>query len=383
MPGLSANYAMHNAWYPDPRLNLSWQLPLVEQSADLTFYAAYGWHTKLPVSAHLFTAPNYYDISELNYYSRNPELRSLFILTKIIEPINFGLKPAVNKKMETGVKLALGKVQLDLTLFYENCNNGFAYKRNYETNTYRRYDYSNIDPNTLTAPPDTTGMPYKLRKGRLWYGTANNQKLIEKKGVEYVLSFPKWELLATRILISGAWFRSNYDIVGERFFQPNTVVLGEPYPYIGIYDYYDKGSTKEEFTTRISLNTHIPKLRLIFSNDFFLRWYSSRQNNYDIGRPIAYIDRENNRQDFNSDDLPDPLLKELLETHSSNYFDPDFTPVYFSLNQKITKEIKDKIRISFYISSLIAFQPEYTINSGAKMKNYYRPSFGAEINIRI
>lgn len=382
MLNLDQQYAMQNKWYPDPRLNLSWKLPLLGTSTHLTLYGAYGWHTKFPVSAHLFRNPSYYDVSELNYYSQNPNLRSLHILTKIIEPVNYSLQPAVNKKAEIGLKFSFGRTNLDVTLFHESCNNGFDNQRHYEWYNYRRYDYSGIDTDKLTAPPRVADMPYELRNTYLSYSTTSNLKKIEKKGVEYVFSFPRWESIATRISISGAWFRSNYDIEGERLYKPSTIILGESYPYIGVYD-YDGGNTKEQLTSKIHFDTNITKFRLVFSNQFYVRWYYSRQKNFDIGRPIAYIDNTGERHSFDPNDLPDPLLKELLETHPSDYFDPDITPVYFSMNQKITKMIKSNIRISFYVNSLFAYQPEYTSNSGATIKNYYRPNFGAEINIKL
>ncbi len=384
LAGIDSHYAMNKKWYPDPRINLSWSMPKNKHQIDWTFYAAYGWLHKFPVSAAIYPTMQYFDIIELNYYSQNPGLRSLFILTKIMNPVNYEIEPSLNKKTELGLKIAAKGVTLHLTGFYEKNNNGFTYDNKYFQIEFRDYDYSGLDVDALTAAPDTSDMPYTINSTMESYNSYYNLKKTVKTGLEYVMSFPKWKALSTNVSISGAWYKTTYDIEGEYYNKPNNTVANEPYSYVGVYD-FQNGNTREELNTTVRFDTHISKLGLVVSNVFFAQWFTSRQKNYNDGMPVAYIDKWGVRRDFTAEDAEDTFLRYLVNpfTNKSYSFDKTSEPTYISLNQKISKELRERLVISFYVNNLIAFQPRYTVPGGTSVKNYYTPYFGAEINLKL
>ncbi len=379
---LDDKYTMANKWYVDPRVNISWKLPTSTNSFDISFYTGYGWQTKFPTSSHLYPHKKYYDVKELDYFSQNPDLRALYINTKIVNPTNYNISPSRNRKIEGGIKLSYKKFTLNLTVFNEYMDNGFTSSTNYFRIKYREYDYSSIDPHRITEPPNIDDLDYSNESRYFTYSTSYNLSSVDKKGIEYVLNFPKLVGLASNLSISGAWFKTNYDKEGERLYQPSIILEGEEYPYIGVYD-YDTGDTKEQLNTTIRIDTHLKKIKLIFSNQIYVKWFYKRQSNYNDGIPVAYINKSGERNPFGDAELNDPKFSWLVNTYGHLYFEPYNTPVLVSLNQKVTKEINNNIRISFYINNLIAYQPEYKTPSGAIIKLYSSPYFGAELNIKL
>jgi outer membrane receptor protein involved in Fe transport len=163
MHGIDKKYTMHKKWYADPRINISWKLPAFKNFPEITLYSGYGLHSKMPTSIHIYPNKKYYDIKEFDYYSQTPKLRSLYIFTKIIEPINYNLAPARNEKFEVGVKLRYKGFTLDVTLFDELLNNGFLSAINYFHLQYRQYDKSSIDSHAITKPPDVADLKYSIK----------------------------------------------------------------------------------------------------------------------------------------------------------------------------------------------------------------------------
>ena len=383
MLGIDYKYSISNKWYIDPRINISWGFPKIGNNLRINIYAGYGVHSKFPTHAHLYPRPIYYDIKELDYYPQKEEIRSMFYLLRVIDKANYNLTPSRNRKNELGIRLSYKNIKLDITAFNEKNNNGFGFNNEFLHINYKEYNTSHLNPENVVEPPDTTGLPYENKIYPLIYGVAGNQSSTQKQGIEYQLVLPHYKSIATRISVSGAWFKTTYRLNGEYLDKPSIILNSEEYPYIGVYQHSKSDHVKEQLNSSIRFDTHIPRLSLIFSNQFYIRWYYKRQNIKSSGSPIAYIDQKGIRHTYGKTESNNPDLRWLKDQYSQLYFTPDKEPYYITLNQKVTKEIKKKIRISFYINSLLAYQPSYKTKNGISQKSRFFPSFGAEINIKL
>ena len=107
--------------------------------------------------------------------------------------------------------------------------------------TFRDYDETAIDASALTGPPSLEGLPYEEKKRLALAGCTTNGSRTLKQGVEFTFSTPRIRPLATKLIVSGAYFRTDYENSEPQYISTSVVVTGgEPYPYIGLYDKEDE-----------------------------------------------------------------------------------------------------------------------------------------------
>ena len=82
--------------------------------------------------------------------------------TFVIDATNKALKPARNLKWEFGTDINIAGSNLSVTYFKENMTSGFRSNTVYRPYTFKQYDTSGIDPNSITAAPDVATLPYTM-----------------------------------------------------------------------------------------------------------------------------------------------------------------------------------------------------------------------------
>ncbi|MBN2611428.1 MAG: carboxypeptidase-like regulatory domain-containing protein [Bacteroidales bacterium] len=388
LPGLASEFTMQNKVFPDPRINISWILPTLTISQNtplqVTIHAAHGKLSRLPVLAHVYPALRYYDIIELNYYSQNSNLRRLYTLTKIIDPTNYELNPAINIKNEFGITLSINKVKIALTGFEEKMDNGFHTTPQYFPVTYKDFDESSVSSINLTSPPDLSLFTYTEKTELFAYSQYVNSSSIIKKGIEYQLNFPKIIGLNTRFVITGAWFKTRYHISIPEYYKPSYILNGEPFPYVGVYEY--SGSTSrvmEILNTNIQASINIPEYKLLFSATTQIVWFEKTRYLFFKGYPNGYLDNYGIYRTFNETDANDTMLRFLVLDYSENYFKTSKTPVDAGLNLKLSKEIGKILRLSFYVNSILNYLPDYKSKYNVTITRKRQPYFGMELNFSL
>lgn len=378
---------MHSGkFYFDPRVNMAWRFPkfnLFNRSGYVELTGGYGMHTKFPGLTHLYPDMLYLDMVQLNYFSQNKDLRQVHYKTKMIDPVNYQLKPNRNEKFEIGFNLKLGKARAYVTAYHELLKNGFKRLGYYETMGFKLYDVSSgPHPNELSGPPIIEQFDYESRKEFIYYSKRANGAREEKVGVEYQIDLGQIDAIHSRVSINGAWMRAKYDLSDATYKYPSTVIDGKDYPYIGYYN-WDKGKEYEQFNTNFRADTHIEEFGLMFSTTIQCMWYHQFRYNPNDGMPDYYFDMAGNQFAYKESHTTDPLLRFLYYKPSPNAFDLYRTPIGIDVNLTVSKSIGDQMELSFYVNRILDYHPNYTRSDGTKVTRKVSPYFGMELNINL
>ena len=381
---LSSSSAMYKKIYVEPRFNLNFQFPEIKlfgSDFELGIKAGMGDQVKFPTAMQLYPEKAYYDISELNYYSTaNENNRLIYLLTKIKDRTNYEITPARNRKFETGFDIHYSGLSMNITVFREIENNGFEQQSHYFPQSYNLYNTNSF---TGTGKPNVTDFTYDAKKMFLAYSFTSNASKIIKKGVEYQISTKKIKAINTEIVINGAWFQTQYDISQPRYKYTSSVVGGDYYPYVGVFNAGSDSKIQEQFNTTLFLNTHLSKQRLMFSTSIQTVWYTSYQMISYSGLPDSYINLNGEILPFTDIEKQNPAFRSLIETFSDAYFDPERAAISVGVNLKVTKEIGNKLKLSFFVNRLLDYNPRYISRFGITTQRWVTPFMGAEIQIKL
>jgi hypothetical protein len=386
LPGQPEAYEMARRWYAEPRITAGASLPafsLLGRRGVLSLNVGYGRHYKFPTQAQLYPNNVYFDYIQLNYYSQQEALRTLHVQTRVQDPTSYGIQPALNTKYEAGLHLELGDVSADATVFDERMDNGFTSRDKFVQHTFKNYDETAVPPESLTAAPTVEQFPYVNSSILSSYSSVYNLSKVHKKGMEYQLGLGRVEAIYTSIRLSGAWFHTSYRTGGLRYQKPTIVINEEPYPYTGIYSWNNDDKIRQQLNTNLYLETHVPTLRMVFTTSVQAVWFIKTELYRNNGLPMGYIDNTGQYYEFTENDAQKPIMIHLMEAYNARYFDTDKTPLEATLNLRLTKEIGDTLRISFYVNRLLGYAPDYISRYGTTTVRTTKPSFGAEMSVRI
>ncbi|RKD98553.1 TonB-dependent receptor [Marinifilum flexuosum] len=383
---MASDYALSGKFYFDPRVNMAWRFPkfnLFNRSGYVELTGGYGMHTKFPGLTHLYPDMLYLDMVQLNYFSQNKDLRQVHYKTKMIDPVNYQLKPNRNEKIELGFNLKLGKARAYVTAYHELLKNGFKRLGYFETMDFKLYDVSSgPHPDELSEPPLVEQFDYESRKKFIYYSKRANGAREEKVGLEYQIDLGEIDAIHSRVSINGAWMRAKYDLSDATYKHPSTVIDGNDYPYIGYYN-WDKGKEYEQFNTNFRADTHIEEFGLMFSTTIQCMWYHQFRYNPNDGMPDYYFDMAGNQFAYKESHTTDPLLRFLYYKPSPNAFDLYRTPIGIDVNLTVSKSIGDQMELSFYVNRILDYHPNYTRSDGTKVTRKVSPYFGMELNINL
>ncbi|MBS5540241.1 MAG: hypothetical protein KHX52_07840 [Phocaeicola plebeius] len=219
-----------------------------------------------------------------------------------------------------------------------------------------------------------------------------------RMGLEWVLDFDRIKAINTSIRIDGKYYR--YKGIDE-VMVPSTSSLtdtnGQPYKYIGYYvggngNY--NGFMTQRLNTNLTLVTHVPKIRMIFSLRFEGTLLNTRQNlseysggtrsyvldsqsyylpsstqtdiyngaSYVATYPLYYVSREDmeTRIPFmekflwaaeHDKELYNELSKLVVKSTTGYMFRKQGYSPYFSANLNVSKEIGKYLTVSFFANN--------------------------------
>lgn len=388
LANLSSRYKMSGKVYIDPRLNLQWRFPETDIAGKpMTIDVNGGWgrQTKYPTLLQIYPDRIYTDLIELNYYNLTPEYKRLYLHTYIDDPTNYSLRPARNDKWELRLGMQYDGNSLSVTYFHERMNDGFRSSSQVRPYSYRDYEENAINGNTLTAKPSLENLPYSDKKILGIYSMTTNGSRMIKEGIEWQMATKRIEAIMTRLTVNGAWFKTTYTNSEPMFSRNSTAVIeGTPVNdlYIGYYD-NRTGSVREQFNTNFMADTYIPRLNLSFSITAECMWYTSSQSIRSNGVPLKYMDNNGNIHEFTDECKSDTYLQWLVNKYNDSAWLKQKVPFYMFLNLKVTKDFGKWMKIALFINRMIDYMPDYTTNSGLKVRRTSKPYFGMELNFSV
>lgn len=388
LANLSNRYKMNGKVYIDPRLNLQWRFPETDIAGKpMTIDVNGGWgrQTKYPTLLQIYPDRIYTDLIELNYYNLTPEYKRLYLHTYIDDPTNYSLQPARNDKWELRLGMQYDGNSLSITYFHERMNDGFRSSSQVRPYSYRDYEENAINGNTLTAKPSLENLPYSDKKILGIYSMTTNGSRMIKEGIEWQMATKRIEAIMTRLTVNGAWFKTTYTNSEPMFSRNSTAVIeGTPVNdlYIGYYD-NRTGSVREQFNTNFMADTYIPQLNLSFSITAECMWYTSSQSIRSNGVPLKYMDYNGNIHEFTDECKSDTYLQWLVNKYNDSAWLKQKVPFYMFLNLKVTKDFGKWMKIALFINRMIDYMPDYTTNSGLKVRRTSKPYFGMELNFSV
>lgn len=381
---LSSKFSIAKKIYLEPRINIQWSMPrfpFLRKDIQFSINAGVGEHTRFPVLSHLYPNDIYYDLIQLNYYHQNVDYRRLNFSTHKINPTNYNISEATNRKWEIGIDLDIEGNSISVTAFKERLNNGFISQSGYKSFAHKKYDNASIDYSKLTDKPQLEDMTYKEETNLYLYSQQANGSLLQKKGIEFSLDFKRIKSIYTKLTISGAWFKTLYSNNNTFLDRSEKILNGQLIEYIGEYQ-WNKGKSRERFNTNFRFDTQVPQLGMIFSALIECQWFLSRQMIKKDSRPISYIDKYGHRHPFTDVSAKDYKLKWLIKSFNNSKFLKESEPFAASMNLKLTKRFNRNIRLAIYVNRILTYLPVYKEN-GLEINRRSSPYFGMELNLSL
>ncbi len=383
MFNLPSDYVLNKKLLIEPRLQFSYTMHNQVRRKDFanTFRIGFGIENKLPSADYLYPDKVYQDFIALNAYFEDPAKRLLITYTKIHNPINPEIRENKNKKIELGWDFSWDGYALSLSAFQEDMTGGIEYFTRY---TPVAYTYYNELKHPVEGKPSKEDFYSYLKKDFTTYEIPTNSSKVVKRGIEYRLRIPQIEVLKSEIEINGAYYKTLYTSSVPVMFRPSITENNQPYPFVGIYDGFEKNYF-ERFNTNLWINTHIPKLKLIFTNFIQFVWIETSRLGNDVNPyPSKYLDTDGKITEVTPAEIEaDHVLCSMKRDFLSAKYNENRLPVSMILNLKLTKEINRNIRLSFFANNLVHVSPVYQTNYLKTQRNWKAPFFGVEIIVNL
>lgn len=384
MFNLDTKYTELRKLQVEPRINaaLSFNIDLAGgKSLRNMFRFGFGQENKLPTLDYIYPDRVYKDMIVLNAYTKQDDpFNHLITYTKIYDVTNNSLRPNRNTKYEAGWDVEYEGYSLSLTFFKEHSDRGFESVAEYSPVRYTCY----VDP--IDGQPIVGRRPEKEDYVADPYATfvdmdiVRNSMKVEKKGLEYLLRFPKIIPLSTTVEINGAYYDTRYSSGAPLQYHPAFRDDDRPQPYVGIYRRQDI-TRQRIFNTNLWFNTNIPRYKMIFTTFFQFIWLNEEMRINGDEYPSAYFDTDGRMHT-----VDDRILQSIKDGHTVwrhyHIYKEDFSetlPVSLTVNFKVTKEFSRMIRASFFVNNILDINPLYKNRYNQNVRVWQKSFFGAEM----
>lgn len=384
MFNLDTKYTELRKLQVEPRINaaLSFNIDLAGgKSLRNMFRFGFGQENKLPTLDYIYPDRVYKDMIVLNAYTKQDDpFNHLITYTKIYDVTNNSLRPNRNTKYEAGWDVEYEGYSLSLTFFKEHSDRGFESVAEYSPVRYTRY----VDP--IDGQPIVGRRPEKEDYVADPYATfvdmdiVRNSMKVEKKGLEYLLRFPKIIPLSTTVEINGSYYDTRYSSGAPLQYHPAFRDDDRPQPYVGIYRRQDI-TRQRIFNTNLWFNTNIPRYKMIFTTFFQFIWLNEEMRINGDEYPSAYFDTDGRMHT-----VDDRILQSIKDGHTVwrhyHIYKEDFSetlPVSLTVNFKVTKEFSRMIRASFFVNNILDINPLYKNRYNQNVRVWQKSFFGAEM----
>lgn len=404
-----------------PRLNAKYVLWENRQAAvsDLSLYGGWGKSVKQPSFMVLYPAPSYSDRLAFAPGTTADGTSFYAYYTQPTTPVrNPDLKWQYTLQSEIGVEATILGTRLSVSFYRNRTFNPYMSRTIYTPFTYRLTTQADleagctipsadriytIDRQTgVVTVSDRTGaqadqvMGYKERNTFVAQTQYTNGSPVERIGLDFAADFAQIRPLRTQLRIDGNYYRYkglNLTEVASTLSSSSSMADGSPYRYVGYYvgsTSVSNGSLEKQLNLNLTVITHIPRIRMIFSVrlESTLLDYAQALSEYGDGSPRGFVlessgdyfgtsERLYNRGRYvavypayyttweepdvkipfaerfawardNDPALYRELAKLVVKSNTSYYFDENRITSSFAMNFNLTKEIGRFASITFY-----------------------------------
>ena len=381
MVGLADKYTMSGRVFADPRASLAFDLPEIGK-ARINITAGWGRLCKMPTMDMLHPDKVYVDIYEMNYWNTDAALRRAIVRTYEIERDATSLEPAHNTKMELRIGVRAGQHSLTVCGFRENMTDAFRMMSEPMSLAYNQYDLSNFDTSE-GKKPNPNQLPY-AEKGKLTIvGRWENGSRICKNGMEWTFETPRLPVIATRLNISGAWFKTTREnSLPEWRRETLKTVMGivVDQHYAGLY-HWKQTDTYERTTTTITAESFFDRIGFIFSATAECVWKTRTSYPLRNVRPTYYVGDDGVIRPYTDVEAADPILGTLVLSNTAKSITSIGRP-YATFNFKATKKFGSNVTLSFFADRLLAAARDYEVD-GFVIRRSFTAYFGAQAIARF
>ncbi|MFZ5939422.1 MAG: TonB-dependent receptor [Bacteroidota bacterium] len=357
-----------------PRFNLNYKI-----SGSLKIRGGYGLSAKSPSLVYLYPDKAYMDVVSYQYYSNTyPDENLAIMTTRVFEQQSTDLQMSVMKKWEAGFDYEHGRNSLNITFYSEKLENGYSFKDVLAVIPYPSYNVYFYIPGFGMQPMlDTINVDTLVARDT--YKIPQNNRSYTRRGVEFTYNSPKLPLTGTSLNVTGAWMvnqsydNSNQIYINSQYFSGNTDRL------IGIYP--SNGYETQNFLTTFRLIQHIPSIRFLASFAVQVSWFEQEKTLLFEEFPVAYVDRQGTVVALTEEEAQSAAYDFLVWEQDELSYMVVQKPALWNINFRVTKEITDKFKFSFYANNMFMHHPAFgNIRSGNLEKRNPELSFGGEIN---
>lgn len=381
--GTDPSYAISKKVFVEPRLNLQYSLPHLminnfPLKTDVTL--GYGQFYKQPTLLMLYPNREFWDYTQLNYYSNDAQYRYVNFMTYVQNTENKAIEAAKSIKKEIRLDLSYRNHTLFFTYFKENMTNGFRRMLHTVLHTYKQYDASQVDLSQWNNGPDLNSTPYTVKQNMGEYTATENGSETLKSGIEFGYSSPRIKAINTRFTLSAAYFKTQYRNSVPFLFKPTASIGPDGFPYYGIYQ-NDEGYVNSNMNYNLFIDTYLPSLDLTISASFQGSVFDRQRKDRRIAEPMSYYGIDGVIRPFTEADKTDTYKQWLVRNVSvTDNMPTDYT---FTLvgNLKITKSIYKAIRTSMFVTRMFNYSAPYVFNNvTVYRRGLNTPYFGMELN---
>lgn len=354
--GLRYDYASVVKGALSPRINASFDIvPDV-----LTLRGGYGITAKMPTLLYLYPEKAYFEyvnVNELANENITEEARRFITTTKVYNAENKDLKITRNYKAEIGFDLYIGRVNLAVTAFAEQLKNGYSLDRSFDTFKPFIYNEYGRDENNQLALKGS----YPVLSD---YYAPGNHLFVNTKGLEFDLNLGRVDAIHTSFQLNGAWMRSESYNDGYRFYD-NSANGASQRKHVAIYSPKSSVSHDQQFSTTLRATHNIPGIGFVVTLTAQAVWQQANWSTYgNDSIPMGYISVQDASVNMfrpgqypTGKSLEEAGYEYLLQNVShSGAIKESYSP-YFCFNMNVTKEISDKLRVSFFADNLFRSYP--------------------------
>ncbi len=369
-------------FYVEPRLNIDYKLYQSKSAflKEFSIHGGIGLNYKAPPLLYLYPDKAYSDLVSLDHYKEEPDLALAWFTTNIFDTSNKDLKPSKNLKKEIGITIKLGCVKGDITAFNENLSDGFGMLERYHFIDYNRYDDSGVPED---EKPDVNELPFSNETYTISYSSPVNNKQTRKYGVEYDFDFGKVKAMSTRITMNGAWLRTKRVFSTLMYDDLPTKDGAGQYNEIGVYA-AGEGKVSERMNTTFRFITHSSRLRLIFTTTMQITWMDKNYYTYYDGAPVYLYTRDEPHIAFTNEMRNNPDFRKYVNIPGELYYVTESLPPKFLFIFRLSKEIKERFKLSFYANNFFNHRPLHQSQRSLTFTRGNIPiAFGAELMIKL
>jgi hypothetical protein len=379
-----------------PRFNAS--LKIIDW---LEFRGGFGLNTKTPGLSHLYPEPRYIDRLAAQYLPISVEQQLVIYHTFInsVERSRF-LENSVNTKTELGFDIKLpNNMSFSIVAYQDKLKGGFGNHTEYGTYFSNFYSLANgLIVQHGQRPIIDWSNPERVDTVFFTKGRVGNTQASNDMGVEFDFNFGQIKPLRTQFFLSGAYMESSSWTTGPSFSNPVGISPGSVYgqggantpPFKLEYPSGTQKSINRRFSSVLRAVWNIPKMRMVASINGQVIWFTYSQTTNQRQEPIGWLDTDLTYHPITAEMLADPDYQIKGISLASQIRDPRDTqavilPPVWLVNARLTKDVSNAMRLSFFASNLLYYTPFQTSNvSGTPIeRNANTFAFGMEFSVRF